>query len=120
MPIEEAALICLIGIFSLVNMLNKVINDISNIVDWIFVYQAYHVTSGGVMNMHVTFIALFIFSIVVAFDVAYASTQRMYLKFETAKGASNREAVNVKPRANAKRAAATSRHSPESHAERRG
>ncbi|KRZ59471.1 hypothetical protein T02_12836, partial [Trichinella nativa] len=66
------------------------------------------------MNMHVTFIALFIFSIVVAFDVAYASTQ------QTAKGASNREAVNVKPRANAKRAAATSRHSPESHAERRG
>ncbi|KAL1226740.1 Conotoxin [Trichinella spiralis] len=66
------------------------------------------------MNMHVTFIALFIFSIVIAFDVAYATTE------QTAKGATNREAVNVKPRANAKRAAATSRHSPESHEERRG
>ncbi|KRY67762.1 Histone-lysine N-methyltransferase SMYD3 [Trichinella pseudospiralis] len=39
---------------------------------------------------------------------------------DTAKGASNRGTVNVKPRAHAKRAAATSRHSPESHEERRG
>ncbi|KRZ10558.1 Histone-lysine N-methyltransferase SMYD3 [Trichinella zimbabwensis] len=120
--------------------------------DWIFVYQAYHVTSGGginyftnhktdnclfnqaheivmnklpltragrcmvnkTMNMHTTFIALLIFSMVIAFDVAYANTE------QTAKGASNRETVNVKPRANAKRAAATSRHSPESHEQRRG
>ncbi|KRZ76420.1 Histone-lysine N-methyltransferase SMYD3 [Trichinella papuae] len=66
------------------------------------------------MNMHTTFIALLIFSMVIAFDVAYANTE------QTAKGASNRETVNVKPRANAKRAAATSRHSPESHEQRRG
>ncbi|KRZ37466.1 Histone-lysine N-methyltransferase SMYD3 [Trichinella pseudospiralis] len=66
------------------------------------------------MNMHTTFIAFLIFSMIVVFDVAYANTEH------TAKGASNRGTVNVKPRAHAKRAAATSRHSPESHEERRG